>query len=138
MTTVMGDHVAELVTALQDLLDGRGEAYTAGAHVGTRLPSTRVPESPQVPYVLVASDAPVPVAWPVLYRDTVRITAWHGRREDARDLAALCQGLLVASYSGPLVRHVWAGSGPLAATDSETGLEMASVTVGVSVRLATA
>lgn len=136
MTTVMGDHVSELVAALQDLLDGRGEAYAAGAHVGTRVPRTRTPETP-VPYVVVASDAPTPVAWPVLYRDTIRITVWHATQADARDLAALCQGLLV-SYSGPLVRHVWAGTGPLHTTDSETGLELASVTVGTSVRLAVA
>lgn len=118
---------------LRMALTGRPESYTAGATVGTRVPGDRTPETPHLPYVLVAKDTDLPHPSMANARCTLRVTAWHEDEDQAHDLAMLCQGLLLV-HSGPVIRSVKPGTGPLPAVDPPTGLPLSTCTVLANVR----
>lgn len=130
---VFEDAQAAGASVLRAALAGRGEDYTAGVTVGTRVPEDRAPELPHLPYVLVAKDSDAPHPSMANARCTLRITIWHENADAAHDLAMLCQGLLVV-HSGPIIRSVRPGLGPLATTDPPTGLPLSTCTVLANVR----
>ncbi|MFJ3878067.1 hypothetical protein ACIPW5_11465 [Streptomyces sp. NPDC090077] len=130
---VFGDAQAAAAGVLRTALAGRPEGFADGATVGTRVPDARTPESPHLPYVLVRKDADLPHSSMANARCTLRVTVWHEDADQAHDLAMLCQGLLLV-HSGPVIRGVRAGTGPLAATDPDSGVDLATLTVLANVK----
>jgi hypothetical protein len=129
---VFGDVQAAAADALRTALGGRSEAYAAGAQVGTLVPGDRSPETPHLPYVLVAKDTDLPHPSMANARVTLRVTVWHMDADQAHDLAMLCQGLLLI-HSGPVIRGCRPATGPLPARD-ESGVDLSTLTVTANVR----
>ncbi|MGW7247698.1 hypothetical protein [Streptomyces decoyicus] len=130
---VFGDVQAAGAGVLRTALAGRPEPYAVGVEVGTRVPGDRSPEVPRLPYVLVAKDTDAPHPSMANARCTLRITVWHADPDQAHDLAMLCQGLM-AVHSGPVIRGVRPGTGPLPAVDHESGVDLSTCTVLANVR----
>lgn len=99
------------------------------ATVGLVLPSSWSPKS--APAVVVFDDGG-PSVWPVLTEPRIRVTVWASGRDAARELAALCTGVLM-SLDVPGVAHVRDASSILDARDDNGGI-MASFTVAVKSR----
>ena len=53
--------------------------------------------------------------------------------DQAWDLAVLCQGLWLV-HSGPVIRGMRPGTGPLPARDTETGIDLTTFTVLANVK----
>lgn len=128
-----GDVQAAAATVLRAALAARDEPYTDGASVGTRVPGDRSPETPELPYVLVRKDSDLPHNSMANSRCTLRVTVWHEDADQAHDLAMLCQALLLV-HSGPVIRGSRPGTGPLAATDEPSGVDLATFTVLANVK----
>lgn len=120
-------------TVVRAALAGRTEDYAAGVTVGTRVPGERSPETPHLPYVLVRLDASLPHNSMANARCTLRITVWHQDADQAHDLAQLCQGLLLV-HNGTVLRSVRPATGPLPATDPDSGIDLSTFTLTVNVR----
>ena len=118
---------------LRDALAGRGEPYAAGVMVGTRVPTERSPETPHLPYVVCRLDGSTPHSSMANVRCTLRYTVWHVDADEVHDLAQLCQGLLIA-HGGTVLRSVRPGTGPLAAVDDLSGVDLSTFTVTANVR----
>lgn len=130
---VFPDAQSNAASVLRSALAGRAEDYAAGATVGTRVPGDRSPETPQLPYALVRLDATLPHGSMANARCTIRVTVWHDDADQAHDLAQLAQGLLLV-HDGTVLRSVRPATGPLPATDPETGIDLSTFTVTVNVR----
>lgn len=130
--TVFDDAQSAAADVLRAALAGRGEDFAAGARVGTKVPTTRVPEE-VFRYVMVRKDTDVPHSSMANARVTLRVTCWHEDDDQAHDLAMLCQGLLIV-HSGPVIRGVRPGTGPLAAIDDVSGAPLSTFTVLANVR----
>ncbi|WP_251054067.1 hypothetical protein [Streptomyces sp. ISL-66] len=61
------------------------------------------------------------------------MTVWHKDADQAHDLAMLCQGLLLV-HSGPVIRGVRPGTGPIAALDPDSEVDLSTFTVLANVR----
>lgn len=85
-----------------------------------------------MPYVLVRKDADF-TRYPVNARCTLRVTVWHQDPDQAHDLAQLCQGLLLV-HNGTILRSVRSATGPLPATDPDSGIDLSTFTVTANVR----
>ncbi|MGW1998559.1 hypothetical protein [Embleya sp. NPDC001921] len=129
---VFADAQAAAATVLRDALAGRGEPYADDVAVGTRVPGDRSPETPHLPYVLVRVDGQT-VEHLANARTTIRVTVWHAGPDEAHDLAQLCQGLLLV-HSGPVIRGVQPLTGPMPATDPNSGVDLSTLTVRAHVR----
>ncbi|GGP56050.1 hypothetical protein [Streptomyces abikoensis] len=134
---VFADAQAAAAEALRSALAARREPYTAGVTVGTRVPGDRTPETPHLPYVMVRKDTDLPHGSLADASCTLRVTVWHTDADQAHDLAQLSQGLLV-NHSGAVIRGVRPATGPLAAVDDASGLDLSTFTVLAHVRPATA
>lgn len=130
---VFPDTQADTATVLRTALAGRSEPYTSGVTVGTRVPGDRSPETPQLPYVLVRLDGAIAHSSMANVRTTLRITIWHDDADQAHDLAQLCRGLLIV-HDGSVLRSVRPATGPLAATDPDSGVDLSTFTVTANVR----
>ncbi|MFE9845773.1 hypothetical protein [Streptomyces goshikiensis] len=135
---VFGDVQAAGATVLRAALAGRPEPYVDGVTVGTRVPGDRSPETPHLPYVMVRKDGDFPHSSMANARCTLRVTVWHEDADQAHDLAMLCQGLLLV-HSGPVIRGVRPGTGPLSAVDegadrAASGIDLSTFTVLANVR----
>jgi hypothetical protein len=134
---VFPDSQAAGADVLRTALDGRPEAFAAGVRVGSLVPGDRSPETPLLPYVLVRKDTDLPHSSMANSRVTLRVTVWHEDADQAHDLAMLCQALLIV-HSGPVIRGVRPGTGPLAAIDNATeragALDLSTFTVLANVR----
>lgn len=130
---VFGDAASAGAAALSAALAGRLELFVQGVSVGTLVPGDRSPESPHLPYVMVAKDSDVPHSSMANTRVTLRVTIWHKDRDQAHDLAQLCQGLLIV-HCGPVIRGVRPGTGPLAAVDDTSGVDLSTFTVLANIR----
>ncbi|MGW6531475.1 hypothetical protein [Streptomyces venezuelae] len=118
---------------LREALTGRGELYADGATVGTRVPGDRSPETPHLPYVMVRLDSSLPHSSMANARCTIRVTIWHEDPDQAHDLAQLTQGLLLV-HDGTVLRSVRPATGPLSATDPESGVDLSTFTVIANIR----
>lgn len=118
---------------LRAALADRAEAFAAGATVGTRVPGDRTPETPHLPYVLVRKDADMPHASMANARVTLRVTVWHESADDAHDLAMLCQGILLV-HSGQVIRGTRPATGPIAAVDPDSDIDLSTFTVLANVK----
>lgn len=130
---VFPDAQAAGADALRAALVGRSEPHVAGVQVGTRVPGDRSPETPHLPYVMVRKDSDLPHSSMANSRCTLRVTVWHEDADQAHDLAMLCQALLLA-HSGPVIRGCRPGTGPLAAVDEPSGVDLSTLTVLANVR----
>lgn len=130
---VFGDVQAAAAGVLRSALSGRVEPYAVGVSVGTRVPGDRSPETPELPYVLARKDSDLPHSSMANSRCTIRVTVWHEDADQAHDLAMLCQGLLLV-HSGPVIRGVRSGTGPIAALDPEGGVDLSTFTVLANVK----
>ncbi|WP_371579472.1 hypothetical protein [Streptomyces sp. NBC_01314] len=135
--TVFGDAQAAGATVLRDALAARVEAYAQDVTVGTKVPADRSPELDRLPYVMVRKDGDLPHSSMANARVTLRVTIWHEDDDQAHDLAMLCQGLLIV-HSGPVIRGVRPGTGPIAAVDhvSDNPLSTFTVLANIKPRLA--
>lgn len=97
--------------------------------VGLALPSSWSVKS--APAVVVFDDGG-PAEWPILTEPRIRVTVWASGRSAAREIAALCLGLLM-SVDVPDVAHVRDPSSILDARDDNGGI-MASFTVAAKSR----
>lgn len=135
---VFGDAQAAGASVLRAALAGRPEPYAVAVTVGTRVPGDRSPETPHLPYVMVRKDADFPHSSMANARCTLRVTIWHEDADQAHDLAMLCQALLLV-HSGPIIRGVRPGTGPLAAVDegaerAASGIDLSTFTVLANVK----
>ncbi|WP_037637029.1 DUF3168 domain-containing protein [Streptomyces katrae] len=128
-----GDVQAAAAGVLRAALAARSEPYADGATVGTRVPGDRSPETPGLPYVLVRKDSDLPHNSMANSRCTIRVTVWHEDADQAHDLAMLCQALLLV-HSGPVIRGTRPGTGPLAATDDPSDVDLSTFTVLANVK----
>jgi hypothetical protein len=131
--TVFDDAQAAGATALRDALAGRLEAFVQDVTVGTKVPTDRSPELDRLPYVMVRKDGDLPHASMANARVTLRVTVWHEDDDQAHDLAMLCQGLLIV-HSGPVIRGVRPGTGPIAAVDDVSGYPLSTFTVLANIK----
>lgn len=115
-----------------DILDGLlteyGETYT----IGNGVPTGWVPTSP--PHVQVVWDGTPTMEWPVTTRPTIRVVVRASDIPEAKRLAAVCQGLLLAHMGGDGVTNIRPGVGVLPARDEDTQAEIAWFTVIATVR----
>lgn len=130
---VFGDAAPAGADALRATLAGRTELSVQGVTVGTRVPGARSPETPHLPYVMVAKDSDQPHSSMANTKVTLRVTVWHKDADNAHDLAQLCQGLLII-HSGPVIRGVRPGTGPLRAVDDTSGVDLSTFTVLANIR----
>lgn len=130
---VFGDVQSSGAEVLRAALAGRSEPHAAGVTVGTRVPGDRAPETPRLPYVLVRKDGDLPHPSMANARCTLRVTIWHEDADQAHDLAMLCQGLLLV-HSGPVIRGVRPGTGPLPAVDDASSVDLSTFTVLANVK----
>lgn len=130
---VFADAQAAGADILRAALDGRAEAYAAGASTGTRVPGDRSFEVPHLPYVMVRNDGSL-VQHLANSRTTLRVTVWHEDADQAHDLAQLCHGLLLAYRGGPVIRGCRPLTGPLSAVDPDSHTDLSTFTVAANVR----
>jgi hypothetical protein len=119
--------------ATRDVLRTALATREPGATVSTRVPDFRSDDAPSLPYVLVRSDGRFRDARLNL-RATVRVSVWHRDEGLTEDLAALCEGLLLAYEGGPAARSFQSVVGPLPAGDPETGDPLSFFTVTARLR----
>jgi hypothetical protein len=131
--TVFPDVQSAAAGILRSALAVRGEPYAADAAVGTRVPGDRSPETPHLPYVIVRLDASLPHGAMANARCTLRCTVWHMDPDQAHDLAQLCQGLLLV-HDGTVLRSIRPATGPLAAADPDSGIDLSTFTVIANAR----
>lgn len=133
LLVVFGDAQAAAIGVLRTGLAAHAQPYAAGVTFGTRVPGDRSPETPKLPFVLVALDGTPAVDYPVNARAALRVTVWHSTEADAHDLAQLAQGLLLV-HTGPVLRSVRPGTGVAKTVDPATGIDLATFTVAANVR----
>ncbi|MFJ7963131.1 hypothetical protein [Streptomyces sp. NPDC096324] len=124
---VFGDVQSAGAEVLRTALSGRPEPFATGATVGTRVPVIRSPEDDRLPFVLVRKDSDSPHSSMANSRCTLRCTVWHQDADQAHDLAMLCQGLWIV-HSGAVIRGFRPGTGPLPATDPDSGVDLCTFT----------
>lgn len=122
---------AAAVTALRDVLPGRGEDYAQNAAVVARVPTDRTITSGDPLVMARLDDSSVDTR--VNQRAVVRLTCWHATEFEAMQLAGLCQGLLVA-HSGPDIRTCEYVSGPVAGVDPQNDQPLATSVVAAYMR----
>lgn len=118
---------------LRTALAGRPEPFVIGVKVGTRVPTVRSPEDPNLPFVLVRKDGDTPHSSMAMTRVLLRITVWHQDPDQAHDLAMLCQGLLIC-HDGSVLSAVRPNGGPLPGTDPDSDVDLSTFTVIANVR----
>lgn len=130
---VFPDVQAAGAVVLRTALAARSEPFAAEVTVGTRVPAIRSPEDAGLPFVLVRKDSDLPHPSMANARCTLRCTVWHQDADQAHDLAMLCQGLWLV-HSGPVIRGFRPGTGPLPATDDESGVDLSTFTAIANVK----
>jgi hypothetical protein len=130
---VFEDAQSAAASVLRAALAPRAEEFAADVAVGTKVPLDRSPELSRLPYVMVRKDTDLPHSSMANSRVTLRVTVWHKDVDQAHDLAMLCQGLLIV-HSGPVIRGVRPGTGPLPAVDDPSGVDLSTFTVLANIR----
>lgn len=85
------------------------------------------------PLVLVADDGG-PLDWPIMSRNTVRITVFAEGKDPARTIALRCAGHLHDNVPAGIAHISRSGTSILEARDPQTGADMASFLVTAAVR----
>lgn len=127
------DALLATVSIIRSTLAARSETYALGATVGTRAPDESV--KPSAPFVLVAIDgAASRDRHSTDERATVRVSVWHLTDFDALALARLVFALLNAHPGDASVRFFAPLSGPIPASDPETGQPLSTFTTEARLR----
>lgn len=136
MPTSFADPLAATATLLRGLLAARGEAYAAGATVGTLQPFGASTGAPAFPYVGVFLDGSTAMRGrsATLERVLLRVAVWHSSAYEAYELARLCRALLESYAGGPEVRVFAPGAGPLSTSDPESGSPLSYFTLSALMR----
>lgn len=113
-----------------DYLTGALGARAQDVTVGTIVPAAWV--SGTKAHVQVGLDGTPSVTYPVLWRASVRITAWSSSTTAAKALAALCEALMLSHPGSAGVASVQSLTGVLPVKDPDTGAQLASVSVRVN------
>lgn len=113
---------------LKAALTGRGETAT----VGIGVPGGWTTESGD--HVQIGLDGTPVVEYPVLWRTTLRVTAWSPSTTEAKRLASLCEALLLSHPGSPGWSGCLPGTGVLPTDDPDTGAALASITVRQKLR----
>lgn len=118
--------------AMVDLLDELIAAHEPAATVSVGVPEGWQPTSP--PHLQVAFDGSPDGDHPFADRPTIRIVARASTTTEAKRLAHLARGLLLAHRGGGGFARIRPGIGVLPARDVDTHAELASFTVLTTVR----
>jgi len=121
---------AERVTI--DYLTAALAARSQDVTVGVGIPTTWTTATK--PHVQIALDGTPIVEYPILWRASVRITAWSSSTTTAKALAALCEALMCSHPGSATVASVQSLTGVLPTRDPDTGAQLASVSVRVNLR----
>lgn len=113
---------------LAELMEEQGESVT----VEVGVPADWTPES--AAHLEVAWDGTPASSMPVVARGTARIIARAQTTSEAKRLASLAEGLLLAYEGGEGITAIYELAGVLPARDPDTQAELASVSVRVTVR----
>jgi hypothetical protein len=103
----------------------------SGARVVRDVPDKWTPADG--PVVLVADDGG-PLNWPVMSKNTVRVTVFAEGKDNARAIALRCLGHLHDTRIAGIASTSRSGTTVLEARDPKTGADMASFTVPTTVR----
>lgn len=107
-----------------------------GVRVALSLDKTWVPTDgngvASKPFIVVRGD-PGAMEWPVFTVPQIGVTVWSDGRTRSIDLAAVCQGLLLA-HRIPGITNVMAGSSILDDVDPDNHGRIAGFTVPVRIR----
>lgn len=115
-----------------DYLTAALAARSQDVTVGVNIPTTWTTATK--PHVQVGWDGTPEVTYPVLWRCSVRVTAWSSSTTTAKALAALAHGLLLSHPGSAEVGSIRPGTGVLPTKDPDTGAQLASVSVQVNLR----
>lgn len=102
------------------------------ATIGVGVPSSWTAGS--TPHVQVSTDGMFMENWPVAGEATIRLVAWAASPTAAKALAQRAQGYLLAHDGVGDIARTRPLVGLLPARDEQTGAEIASVTVRVTLR----
>jgi hypothetical protein len=119
---------AERVTI--DYLTAALAARSQDVTVGVDIPTTWTTATK--PHVQIGWDGTPEVQYPILWRASVRITAWSSSTTTAKALAALCEALMCSHPGSAQVASVQSLTGVLPTRDPDTGAQLASVSVRVN------
>lgn len=114
------------VDLLTELLDDESVTVGVGVPDGWQ-PSTG-------DHIQVSWDGTPLEEHPIAIYPTLRIVAWSASTTEAKRLAMLCQGLLLAHTGGSSVGAIRPLTGPQPARDPDTRAELAAITVRATVR----
>lgn len=126
---------SDAVKPVKEFLAGILATREPGVRVALSLDSKWVPEvdgAAAAPFVVVRDDGG-PMEWPIFTVPQIGVTVWSNGRTRSRELAALCQGLLLA-HRIPGITNVMAGSSILDDIDPDNGGRIAGFTVPVRIR----
>lgn len=101
--------------------------------VGIGVPTTWV-KGTSAPHVQVSTDGMFMESWPVAGEATIRLVAWAAGPTSAKELAQRAMGYLLAHEGSTTIARTRPLTGLLPARDEQTGAEIASVTVRVTLR----
>lgn len=128
-TVVFPDVERLVVDYLAAALEQAGEQVTVGVGVPDGWDRRRSPA-----HVSVACDGMPWMRHPVIGRASVRVTVRARSTSEAKRLAEVAQGLLLAHPSGGGVAGVRPHSGVMPTRDADTRADLAWFAVGVTVR----
>lgn len=126
---VFPDPLAATLAVLRD----RVPDHVPGAVFVTKDYDATDEDRPALPYARVTVDAAFG-RYPATRSATVRIVAHAATAAQAATFADVCNALLLSYEGGPEVRSFGQGTGPLPATDPDTGAPIAAITVQARTR----
>lgn len=118
--------------AAQEWLDVAMDSRWPGCNVSMSLPQDWKRGS--APHVMVQCDGTPSAVPPIEAYSTVRVTAFHHNRSDAKALCAAAHAALLAHPLGDGIGRVEWLTGVQPAKDESTGAHIASATVRMTVR----
>lgn len=118
--------------AVCDLLETLVAPHEPTVTIGVAVPDDWTIES--AAHLQVVSDGISPRSRPVIARAAVRVVVRAASTTEAKRLAALAEGLLLAHRGGDDISSITPLAGVLPARDPDTNAELASVSVSVTVR----
>jgi hypothetical protein len=117
-------------TVVIDYLTAALAAHGQDVTCGEGIPATWSPGTK--PHVQVGHDGTPIVQYPILWRASVRVTAWATATTVAQDLAGLCEALLLCHPGSTSVGSVQSLTGMFPTRDPDTNAQLATVSVRVN------
>lgn len=128
MTTLTATPEQLVITIAEPLLAVLDDTAT----ISVGIPTDWTPGSP--PHVQVAQDSPLDDVFGAAVWALIRFTVWHTDTYRAQQLAIDLWRTLLAHDGTPPVSIITPGTGPIPATDPNTGVEHATFTVNTRLR----